>query len=166
MKVAIQGLGEIPTTVELVLTREMPDVSYIICSDYQLKYIAKRAGYGEPNEQVIKAAVKKDKTKVIFLKCDVFDPSSVWDTIAKVLREINLKKDEVIVNYTGGSAVVKLLLGTLGVMLLTMMKGKILYAIRYPGGVELTSNHTDILKEIFRKLKVSYGAVNLGKGSE
>jgi hypothetical protein len=165
MKVAIQGLGEIPTTVELVLMREMPDVSYIICSDYQLKYIARRAGYDKPNEQVIKAAVKKTKTKVIFQKCDVFDPTSVWNAIAKVLKEINPKDDEMIVNYTGGSAVVRLLLGMLGVMLLAMMKGKILYAVRYLDGIELTANHTEELKEIFRKLKISYGALKSGKRS-
>ena len=69
-------------------------------------------------------------------------------------------------NYTGGSAVVRLLLGTLGVMLLTMMKGRILYAIRYPKGVELTSNHTEELKDIFRKLKISFGAMDAGKRSK
>ncbi len=166
MKIAIQGLGEIPTTVELVIERETPDISYVICSDYQMKYVAKRAGYGKPNEQVIKAAVRKGKTKVIFQKCDVFDPASVWEAIAKVLKEVDPKKDEVIVNYTGGSAVVRLLLGTLGVMLLTMMKGRILYAIRYPKGVELTTNHTEELKDIFRKLKVSFGAMDAGKRSK
>jgi len=166
MKIAIQGLGEIPTTVELVIEREMPDVSYIICSDYQLKYIAKRAGYGKPNEQVIKESVRKGKTKVVFEKCNVFDPASVWEAIANILKGIDPKNDEVIVNYTGGSAVVRLLLGTLGVMLLTMMKGRILYAIRYPKGVELTTNHTEELKDIFRKLKVSFGALDASRESE
>ena len=60
MKIAVQGLGEIPTTVNLLLEREKPDISHVICSDYHLKYIAsRRANYKEPNKRVIEAVAKK-----------------------------------------------------------------------------------------------------------
>lgn len=39
MKIAIQGLGEVPNPVKLVLEEEKPDKSYVIASDYQLDYV-------------------------------------------------------------------------------------------------------------------------------
>ncbi len=86
MKIAVQGLGEIPTTIKLVLEKEKPDVTYILCSDYQLGYIASHAGYTEPNETVIKAAAEEIGAKLIFKKCDVFDPKSICEAIGQILR--------------------------------------------------------------------------------
>jgi hypothetical protein len=148
MKVAIQGLGEVPTSVLLVLKRERPEITYVICSDYQLKYVAKRAGFDKSNEEVIKEAATKAKTKVIFRRCDVFDPSSVGKVLGDILDQLDPYKDEVVINYTGGTAVVRLLLGTLGMIISTTMNVKIIYAIKYRRGVEIAKDHTRVLRDI------------------
>ncbi|MEM2192260.1 MAG: hypothetical protein QXG38_01435 [Candidatus Hadarchaeales archaeon] len=59
-----------------------------------------------------------------------------------------------IINYTGGSAVVRLLLGTAGIISSTLMKAKVVYAIRYPSGIEKTEDHTEALRDIFRRLSI------------
>jgi hypothetical protein len=150
MKVAIQGLGEVPTTVLLVLRREKPDVTHVICSDYQLKFVAKRAGFEQTNEEVIKKAAKNFRTRVVFHRCDVFDPSTVGNILWNILDKLDPQKDEVIINYTGGSAVVRLLLGTLGMMVSAIMNVKIVYAVKYRKGIEISRDHTKALSEIQR----------------
>jgi hypothetical protein len=152
LKVALQGLGEVPTPAKLTLEREKPDIMYVICSDYQLKLVASAAGYKESNESVIRKAAKKVKAKLVFEKCDTFDPRAVGATIGKVLTHVE-KDDRIIVNYTGGSAVVRLLLGAVGVALTMFMKTKIIYSIDYPGGIKVAADHTKALKDIFRELR-------------
>lgn len=165
MKVAIQGLGEVPTTIEIVLKKEKPDVTYIVTSDYQLNLVAPHAGYKVSNKEVVERAAREVKAKVKFKKCDPFDPESVGKTIREILEEIDLKKDEVVVNYTGGSSLVRLLLGATGVVLPTVMKAKVLYAIKYPEGTEIMADHTGILREIFPEdLQVLF-SLKRGKGS-
>jgi homoserine dehydrogenase len=154
MKVAIQGLGEVPTTVIYILERERPEVSHVVCSDYQLKFVCKVAGYDKPNEEVIKEAAEKLGTKLVFHSCDVFNPSAVGEELGKILDEVDPKRDELVINYTGGSAVVKLLFGVVGVVLSSVMKAKVVYAIKYPEGIELSEDHTGVLKDIFKRLKV------------
>ncbi len=149
MKIAIQGLGEVPTTIEIVLKKEKPDITYIVTSDYQLNLVAPHAGYKLSNREVIEKTARKVKTEVKFKKCDPFDPESVSKTIREILEEIDPEKDEVIVNYTGGSSLVRLLLGATGVVLPTVMKAKVLYAIKYPEGTEIMADHTRMLREIF-----------------
>jgi len=149
MKVAIQGLGEVPTTIELVLTKERPDITYILASDFQLKYVASHAGYKKANEAVIKEVGKRTGTKVVFKECDCFDPKSVAGTITNVLQEIEVERDEIIINYTGGTAVVRLLLGATGFMLSGFANVRLVYAIRYPKGPSITSDQTDTIKEVF-----------------
>jgi homoserine dehydrogenase len=155
MKVAIQGLGEVPTTLVYILERERPEVSHVVCSDYQLKFVCKAAGYDKHNEEIIKEAGEKLGIKIIFHLCDVFNPSAVGEELGKILDEVDPKRDELIINYTGGSAIVKLLLGVVGVVLSTVMKARVVYAIKYPEGIELSENHTDVLKDIFKRLKVT-----------
>jgi hypothetical protein len=149
MKVAIQGLGEVPVTIELVLEKEKPNFTYIICSDFQLKYVATQAGYKKTNELIIKDAAKKVGTKVIFCKCDVFDPKSISKTIRKILQKIDIKKDEILINYTGGSAVVRLLLGAIGVMLAGFARVRLIYAIQYREGIKFAADQTELLREVF-----------------
>jgi len=149
MKVAIQGLGEVPTTIELVLKKEKPDVTYIICSDFQLAYVAAHAGYKKTNEKVVKDVAKETGTEVIFWKCDVFDPKSVSDAIRQILQKADIKKNEIIINYTGGSAVVRLLLGAIGIMLARFARVRLVYAIQYPKGMKFEANQTDLLMEVF-----------------
>ena len=89
MKVAIQGLGEVPTTIELVLEKEKPDVTYILTSDFQLKYVAAHAGYKKANEVVIKKIGEKTGTKIVFKECDCFNPRSIAETITEILQGID-----------------------------------------------------------------------------
>jgi len=149
VKVAIQGLGEVPATIELVLEKERPNVTYILTSDFQLKYIASHAGYKKANEVVIKEAGGRTGTRVVFKECDCFDPKSVAKTITDVLQEIEVERDEIIINYTGGTAVVRLLLGATGFMLSGFANVRLVYAIRYPKGPTITSDQTDVIKEVF-----------------
>jgi len=125
---------------------------YVICSDYQLKIVASTAGCKESNESVIKEAARKVNTKLVFKKCDTFDPRAVGVAIGEVLKNIE-KDDQVIVNYTGGTAVVRLILGAVGVALTMFMKTKIIYSIDYPGGIKVAADHTEALKDIFRELR-------------
>jgi homoserine dehydrogenase len=152
MKIAIQGLGEVPSALLFVLEREKPEACHIICSDYQLKYVAKHAGYDKSNERVLEEAAERLGVDVIFHLCDVFDPSAVGEELGKILEKVDSEKDELIVNYTGGSAVVKLLLGAVGVLLSTVMKAKVIYAIKYPHGMEISRDHTEVLKGLFKRL--------------
>ncbi len=149
MKVAIQGLGEVPTTIELVLEKEKPDVTYILTSDFQLKYVAAHAGYKKANEVVIKKIGEKTGTKIVFKECDCFNPRSIAETITEVLQEIGVERDEIIINYTGGTSVVRLLLGATGFMLSGFANVKLVYAIRYPKGIRIEVDQTDMIKEVF-----------------
>lgn len=125
---------------------------YVICSDYQLKLVASTAGYKESNESVIRKAAEKVNVKLVFKKCDAFDPRAVGAAIGEILKHVE-KDDYIIVNYTGGSAVVRLLLGAVGVALTMFMKTKIIYSIDYPGGIKVAADHTEALKAIFRELR-------------
>jgi hypothetical protein len=149
MKVLIQGLGEVPATIEYALEREKPEVTYILCSDYQLKKTASYAGYTEPNEIVIRNAAEATSTKVVFKLCDIFDPASVCMTIAEVIREVK-PTDEVVINYTGGAANVKLFLGSMGVALAKILNVRIIYALRYKDGIEVFKDQTEEIKKIFK----------------
>jgi hypothetical protein len=151
MKVAIQGLGEVPTTVKLVLEKEKPDIMYVICSDYQLGVIATNAGYTERNEAVVRAAAKEAGTKLVIKRCNVFDVEEIGDVLGEILQEIK-GADEIIVNYAGGSACLKVMLGITGVVLSRLMRARLLYAIEYPNDVKIVEDHTQALKEIFKQL--------------
>lgn len=149
MKVLIQGLGEVPATIELALEEEKPDVTYILCSDYQLNYVAHSANYIKPNRQVVTEAARKVGAKLVLKKCDVFDPESISDAIHSIMKKIDPSKDEVVVNYSGGSAPVRLFLGVLGIHLTTFApKTRVLYAISYPKGIKIATNQTEKLQRL------------------
>ncbi len=148
MKVLIQGLGQVPATIEHALKKEKPKITHVICSDYQLNHIARTSGYSKPNKKVIEEAARKVGAKVVFRRCNVFDPASINKALREVLEEIDPYEDEVVINYAGGSAPVRLFLGVLGVELAKVTtKTKILYAIRYPKGVKIAANQTEKLQE-------------------
>jgi CRISPR/Cas system-associated protein Csx1 len=149
-KIAIQGLGEDPTTVKVVLERENPDLTYILCSDFLLENVAKDAGYDEPNEAVVKKIAEKTGAKVVLKKCNVFDPKSVAEAMGEIIREVK-PDDEVSINYSEGTATVKLVLGATAVVLLKSMKIRILYADA--AGI---IDHTDSLKGLFKLLYEFY----------
>jgi hypothetical protein len=148
MKVLIQGLGEVPTTVEIALAKEKPDITYVMCSDYQLSY--SHPAYKKSNKDVITEAAKKTNTKIVFNKCNVFEPKSIHDCLTNILHKVDISKDEIVINYTGGSAPVRLFLGVVGVQLSKFSpKTKIIYAINYKKeGLGITDNHTEKLKEL------------------
>jgi len=150
MKVAIQGLGDVPASVEFVLERERPDVTYILCSDNQLKHVAFSAGYTRPNELVIAEVAKRAGTKVMYERCDPFDPRSITEAVRRILGRVK-RRDEVIVNYASGSAAMRLILGLAGVSLLAQRPAKVVYAIKYRDGFEITADHTQALREIFEE---------------
>ena len=116
-----------------------------------MKSVASSAGYTEPNEVVIKKAAEKHGTKVIFQKCDTFSPKSISAAIGEVIKKIS-PKDEVVINYTGGAAGVKLLLGATAVILSRILPIRIIYALRYHDGIELYKDQTEELREIFKQL--------------
>lgn len=146
-KIAIQGLGEDPTAVNVVLKTVKPELTYILCSDFQLENIAKDAGYDEPNQAVIEKAAEKTNTKVVFKKCNVFDPKSVSEVMGEIIREIK-PEDEVNINYSEGTATVKLVLGATAAVLLKFMQNvRILYA-----DAAALLDHTEALKGLFKLL--------------
>ncbi|GEM_PF-702986 len=149
MRVAIQGLGEVPATVEVVLKKERPARTYVVCSDYQLKLVATRAGYKKTNEEVIKEAARKTGTEVIFCKCDAFDPKSISRAIKRALKQIDIERDEILINFTGGSAITRLLLGVTGVMLSGFARSRLIYAIQYPKGPKFEVDQTKALRDVF-----------------
>jgi len=151
VKVLIQSLGEVPATIELALEKEKPDITYIICSDYQMKNVASSAGYKKSNEEVIKNAAEKTGTKVVFQICDTLEPKSISKAIGDVIKKIK-PEDQVTINYTGGSAGVKLLLGATAVVLSRILPIRIIYSVRYRKGIEVFKVQTDELREIFKQL--------------
>jgi len=151
VKVLIQSLGEVPATIELALEKEKPDITYIICSDYQMKDVASAAGYKKPNEEVIKKAAEKTGTKVVFQICDTLEPRSISEAIGKVVKQIK-PDDDVAINYTGGTAGVKLLLGATAVVLSRILPIRIIYSVRYKGGIEVFKDQTEELRDIFKQL--------------
>jgi len=151
VKVLIQSLGEVPATIELALEREKPDITYIISSDFQLKKVASAAKYKSSNEAVIKKAAKKTGTKVVFQTCDTLEPKSISEAIGKVIKQVK-PEDEVVINYTGGTAGVKLLLGATAVILSKILPIRIIYAVRYKKGIEVFKDQTEELRDIFKQL--------------
>jgi hypothetical protein len=151
MKVLIQGLGEIPATVVFAIEKEKPGITYILCSKYQMELVASSAGYTKKNKDVIEKAAKKTNTKVVFQECDVFEPKSVGEAIGKVIKSI-APGDEIVINHTGGAANVKLLLGASAIVLSKFLPIKIIYALRYKGGLEKYVDQTKELTEIFKNL--------------
>ena len=145
-KIVIQGLDEDPTAEKVVLDKKKPEVAYILCSDHLLENVAKDAGYNEPNQAVIEKAAKKHRTKIIFKKCNVFDPKSVGGAVGEIVREVK-PEDEVYINYSEGTATVKLVLGAAAVGLSKYLNIRILYA-----DAAALLDHTKALKDLFKLL--------------
>jgi hypothetical protein len=152
MKVLIQALGEVPATVQFAIEKERPDITYVLSSPYQMRNIAASCGYAEPSKVIIEKTAKRFKTKVVWQPCDPFDVKSVGEALVKVFKEIK-PTDEVLVNYTGGAASVKLLLGVSAILRSRKLPTKIIYALRYKAGTEIYMNQTEDLKEVFNTLR-------------
>jgi len=116
-----------------------------------MELVASSFGYTAKNEDVVTKAAKKTNSKVVFQKCNVFEPKSIGAAIGEIIRSIK-PNDEVVINYTGGAASVKLLLGASAVVLSRFLPIRIIYALRYKGGLEKYVDQTKELVEIFRSL--------------
>lgn len=146
-KIAILGLDKNPTPEKIVLEKVKPEIAYILCSDYLLEYVDKDDGYTEPNQAVLEKVVNATGTKIVLKKCNVFDPKSVSETMGEILKEIK-PNDEVSINYSEGSATVKLVLGATAVGLSKYMPSiQILYA-----DAAALLDHTKALKDLFKLL--------------
>lgn len=44
------------------------------------------------------------------------------------------------------------MLGVLGVALSSLVGSKVVYIVKYPSGFEVTADHTEVLRDIFKKL--------------
>jgi hypothetical protein len=116
-----------------------------------MELVASSAGYTEKNEDVVEKAAKKTNTKVVFQKCNVFEPKSVGGAIGEIIKRIK-PGDDIVINYTGGAASVKLLLAASAVVLSKFLPIRIVYVLRYKSGLEKYVDQTKELVEIFRSL--------------
>ncbi len=151
MKIAILTLGFHPRPVEHILFTEQPDECHVIASEEGLSYIASEHGYIKPNSTVIKEAARRTQSKIRFYKCDPFDPESVGDALSKALAQITID-DEVIINYSGGTQAMSFVLGSVALVLTRIMPVRVLYSIRTSDGKEKIFDHTQTLRDLFRKL--------------
>ncbi len=150
-KVAILTLGFHPRPLEHVMHEKKPDVCYVVTSENGLKHVAEEHGYNETNLVVLTAAAKKSKCKLQIFKCDAFDPESIGDSIGKVLEQLK-PDDQVMINYSGGTQAMSLVLGSVAIVLSRIMEIQILYSTRSPGGKEKLLDHSKKLSELFHKL--------------
>lgn len=150
--IAIQGLGEHPAPLLLLLEREKPDISYVITSEYSFDRVDEEGGFEKPSGEVIEEKAEEVGTEVVFKKCDVFEPGEIGEAIGEILSEVG-PEDRVTINYTAGSATIKLILGASAVALSKILENlKIVYAIKYPDGEEKYLDQTEELKGLFDSL--------------
>lgn len=72
--------------------------------------------------------------------------------MGEILGEVG-GDDKVTINYTAGSATIKLILGAAAVALSRILENlKIIYAIRYPDGEEEYRDQTEKLQTLFSNL--------------
>ena len=150
-KVAILTLGLHPRPLELVILKKRPKICHVVAGEDGLKYVAREQGYEKSNLEVLKAAAKKVKAKLQIYQCDPFDPESIGDALGQILE--NLKPDDrVMINYSGGTQAMSLVLGSVAIVLSRIMQVDILYSTRTAKGEEKIYDHSEVLKELFHKL--------------
>lgn len=150
--IAIQGLGDHPAPLLLLLENEQPDISYVITSEYSYDHVDEEGGFDEPSSEVVKKAGEENDTEIVFKKCDIFDPEDIGKVMGEILGEVG-GDDKVTINYTAGSATIKLILGAAAVALSRILENlKIIYAIRYPDGEEEYRDQTEKLQTLFGNL--------------
>jgi len=150
-KIAIMALGLQPRSVVHFMSTRKPREFHLITSAWGLSYIAREQGYTRSNLAVLEEAGKQAGSELFIYKCDPFDPESIWDAVSKVLERVKIK-DEVDINYSGGTQAMSLVLGSLAIGLLRIMPVKVLYSTTLPGWEENILDHTKILKELFGRL--------------
>ncbi len=150
-KIAILTLGLHPRALELVILRKKPDVCHVVAGEDGLRYVAVEQGYKISNHEVLKNVAKRVKAKLHIYKCDPFDPESIGDALGQILE--NLKPDDrVMINYSGGTQAMSLVLGSVAIVLSRIMPVQILYSTKTLEGEEKIYDHSEVLKELFHKL--------------
>lgn len=144
-------LGLHPRPIEHIIEEKRPDVCYLVASEDGLKYTAREQGYEKPNLNVIRTAARKARCKLSIHYCDPFDPESIGDALGAVLERIK-PEDEVIINYSGGTQVMSLVLGSVAIVLSRIMPIQILYSTARPGKREKILDHSRELRELFHRL--------------
>ena len=151
MRVAILTLGFHPRPLEHIILTKKPQVCYIVTSQEGLRYTASEHGYKKPNSVVLQDAARKVRCKINTLRCDPFDPESIGDAIGQIMEKIK-STDEITINYSGGTQAMSLVLGSVAIILSRVMPIKVFYSTKAPGGKEKILDHTESLKELFRRL--------------
>lgn len=160
MKIGIFALGLHPKPLELLMEKRKFDICHIIASKDGLSYVAKEHGYTIPNSQVLKKAASRGKTKIKIYECDPFDPESISDAIGQIIEQIKME-DEVAINYSSGTQVMSLILGSVAIVLSRIMPVRILYSTRPVSGKEQILDHTKALKDLFSRLYEIVPAISL-----
>lgn len=151
MKVAILTLGFHPRPLEHIILTQRPKECHVVASEDGLRYIASEHGYTKPNSTVLNEAAGRARCKLHLYRCDPFDPESIGDALSKILKKIK-PDDEVAINYSGGTQAMSLVLGSVAVVLTRIMPVRVLYSTRSPGGREKIFDHTQALRDLFRRL--------------
>jgi hypothetical protein len=132
--------------------KKKPDICFLVASKNGLEYVAEEHGYKKPNSAVIREATRKVGCKTHVIECDdPFDPESIGDALGQVLERLR-SDDEVIINYSGGTQAMSLVLGSIAVVLSRIMSIQIIYSTARPGRKEEILDHSKELRELFRKL--------------
>lgn len=151
MKIAILTLGFHPRPLEHIILTKRPRTCHVITSKEGLRYVASEQGYTKPNFVVLKESARRARCKLHFHRCDPFDIESIGDALGKILKRVN-SDDEVMINYSGGTHAMSLVLGSVAVVLTRIMPVRVLYSTHVPSGEEKIFDHTQALKNLFHKL--------------
>ena len=150
-KISVLTLGFHPRPLEHIILTQRPKECHVVASEEGLRYVASEHGYTKPNSVVLKEAASRARCKLHLYKCDPFDPESIGDALGRILERVKLD-DEVTINYSGGTQAMSLVLGSVAIVLARIMPVRVLYSTRAPGGREKIFDHTQALKELFRRL--------------
>lgn len=150
-KVAILTLGFHPRPLEHIITTKKPDVCHVVSSKEGMNYVADEHGYNRPNKVILREAAKKAKSKLKLHYCNPFDPEEIGGALGKILEKIDID-DEVLINYSGGTQAMSLVLGATAITLARLMPVKMVYSTRLPSGKEKIFDHTKSLADLFRRL--------------
>lgn len=149
--VAILTLGFHPRPLEHIIEIKKPNICFVVSSDNGLNHVATEHGYDAANSVVLKRAAAKTKCKLNIVKCDPFDPESIGDALGQVLEQLK-SDDQLLINYSGGTQAMSLVLGSVAIVLSRIMSIQILYSTRTPGGKEKILDHSKELRELFHRL--------------
>ncbi|MFW6007797.1 MAG: hypothetical protein ACOCP8_00920 [archaeon] len=152
-KVLFTGLGSTPEPVIEAISQENYKEVFIFCSEYQMEHISEKTNHSQNNEDVIRESVAGDKINLSFITCDVFTPENIFDIIFDVIQEKISEEKSIIINYSAGSAPVRLVL-----TLISLYGSKkyedidLKYIINYED-LNVSSSHLNEYKSIINKLK-------------